>query len=511
MNRRGRVWPRLCALCCAAGLAFPAASTESPPLVIGSKRFTESYILAAALAQEAKKAGPVKERPGLGNTAIVLAALKAGSIDLYPEYLGTIELEILKEPRPAGSLDAVNRELAGMGLAAGIPFGFDNTYALAVTQATAQRYRLHVLSDLKSHPELRIGLSQEFLGRRDGWPGLAQRYQLPQQPSGLDHGLAYEALASGQIDVTDVYSTDAKIAKYGLVVLADDRHYFPDYQALVLYRADVPTRFPAQWRALQTLTGRIDNARMIALNAAVELSGDTFDEAARQLTAPGPRGDATPAREEARPNWLAETFGGDFRERLFEHVSLVVTAVLAGSVVGIPLGLVAAFTRWRTSVMVTVGLLQTVPALALLAFLIPVVGHIGTVPTLIALFVYSLLPIVRNTAAGVAEVRPGLVEAAHALGLSFGQTLWLVQLPLARRVILAGIKTAAVITVGTATIAAFVGAGGFGQRITVGLALNDNRLLLEGALPAALLAIAFELAFSLVDAFWDRRGGGERV
>jgi osmoprotectant transport system permease protein len=152
-----------------------------------------------------------------------------------------------------------------------------------------------------------------------------------------------------------------------------------------------------------------------------------------------------------------------------------------------------------------VAVLQTVPSLALLAFLIALLGSIGTLPALIALFLYALLPIVRNTHTGLGEVSVGLAQAARALGMSTGQTLRLVQLPLAAPVLMAGIKTAAVINVGTATLAAFVGAGGFGERIVAGLAVNDTATMVAGALPAAVLALLVQQAFEWAERRLRRR------
>jgi osmoprotectant transport system permease protein len=167
---------------------------------------------------------------------------------------------------------------------------------------------------------------------------------------------------------------------------------------------------------------------------------------------------------------------------------------------GVPLGVWAARSRAAAQpILALVGAIQTVPALALLAFLIPLLGMIGTVPALAALFLYSLLPIVRNTYGGLTDIAPHLRESAIALGLPPGARLRRIELPLASRAILAGIKTAAIINVGTATIAAFIGAGGYGERIVTGLALNDHAMLLAGAIPAALLALLVHGAFELLD------------
>jgi len=498
----------------AAGAAM-AATPDAGTLRIGSKRFTESYILGEILARTAAPQVAVEHRQGLGNTAIVLAALEQKNIDVYAEYLGTISSEILKHKTPI-PLEQVRRELAPLGLGVAVPLGFNNTYALAVRGDTKD---VRSLGDLAAHPELRLGLSHEFIGREDGWPGLARRYGLTQRPQGLDHGIAYEALAQRQVDVIDIYSTDAKISQYGLRVLADDQNYFPRYDAMLLYRLDVAQRFPHAWTALRQLQGKISERDMIAMNAEVEIKGRSFAEVARgwiqrQAGAPAPGNggekagtDNAGAADTGRDGLLAKLFDGNLGRLTRQHLVLVLFAVVLACIVGIPLGLLAAFRpRWRQPVLALAGVLQTVPSLALLAMLIPLLGRIGTVPALIALFVYALLPIVRNTCTGMLQIPRGLTLAALALGLRRRDRLLFVELPLALPVILAGIKTAAVMSVGTATIAAFIGAGGYGERITIGLALNDNDMLLAGAIPAAVLALLTQGVFELLEYGLARRG-----
>ncbi|HEX7635359.1 MAG TPA: glycine betaine ABC transporter substrate-binding protein [Noviherbaspirillum sp.] len=471
--------------------ALQGAALADNVLRVGSKRFTESYILAEIIGQTAAPYAAVQQRPGLGNTAIVFEAIKSGSIDVYPEYLGTIALEILKRPAPA-SLEEVNRALAPLGLGAAVPLGFNNTYALALRPGDGRQPQN--LSDLAHRPDLRLGLSHEFLGRADGWPGLARRYRLPQQPVGLDHGIAYEALAAGQVDVIDIYSTDAKIRQYGLRVLADDAGYFPRYDAVLLYRLDMVQRFPQAWQALQRLEGRISEADMIAMNAAAELEHKPFAAIAQEYLSHA-------QGKTAEPGGLrSKLFDANLWRLTREHVLLVLLSVACASALGVPLGVLAAcLPRLRQPVMAAVGVLQTVPSLALLAMLIPLLGTIGTLPALIALFLYALLPIVRNTSIGIEQVPSELRMAALALGLSARDRLLYIELPLALPVILAGMKTAAVMSVGTATIAAFIGAGGYGERIATGLALNDNDMLLAGAIPAALLALATQFLFEAIE------------
>ncbi len=468
-------------------------------LRIGSKRFTESYILGEIVTQSAAPYAKTVHRQGLGNTAIVFEALKSGSIDVYPEYTGTIALEILKH-QGAASLQDINRELAPLGLGAAVRFGFNNTYALALRDSVGAQRNLHDLSDLARQPDLRFGLSHEFLGRADGWPGLAHRYALPQQPVGLDHGIAYEALQRGQVDVIDIYSTDAKIRQYGLRVLADDAAYFPRYDAVLLYRLDVPRRFPQAWHALLGLAGRISEADMIAMNAAAEIDGKPFDAVAHAWLT------HAETRSAQRGGLLGRLFDGNLWRLTREHVLLVALSLACAIAIGVPLGVLAAYApRLKQGVMALVGLLQTVPSLALLAMLIPLLGTIGTLPALIALFLYALLPIVRNTCTGIEQVPAGLRMAALALGLTPRDRLLYIELPLALPVILAGVKTAAVMSVGTATIAAFIGAGGYGERIATGLALNDNDMLLAGAIPAAVLALLTQLAFEAIERVVQRR------
>jgi len=473
---------------------LPSAWGSEGELRVGSKRFTESYVLGEIAAQTARRAGAhTVHRPGMGNTAILVEALRNNSIDLYPEYTGTIAREILKVEGDLPLAD-MNARLAPMGLAAGIPLGFQNTYAIGVRREAAERLGLARLSDLARRPELRLGLSHEFLGRQDGWPGLAAKYSLVSlKPTALDHGLAYDALAAGKIDAIDIYSTDAKIERLGIRVLEDDRAFFPRYDALFLHRADLPAREPRAWAAVAALQGRIDAATMVRLNARAEIDGRDFATVATEFL-----GGASPG---SAPRTLASAlFAPDFGRLLAEHVALVLGSLAAAIVIGVPLGVVAARVRAVAQpVLLLTGVVQTIPSLALLAFLIPITGSIGVWPAMIALFLYALLPIVRNTHAGLVGVSGGLRQAASALGLTPRQSLRVVELPLALPTILAGVKTAAVINVGTATIAAFIGAGGFGERIAQGLALNDHRVLLAGAIPAAALALVFHVVFEAIE------------
>ena len=473
------------------------SAQAAPALQVGSKRFTESYLLGELVTQTLARDGIAAEhRQGLGNTAILAAALQQGQIDIYPEYTGTIVRELLKREAPADAqapLAQINAWLAPLGLKAGVPLGFNNSYALAMREADAARLGIATISELAAKaPALKPGLSHEFIARADGWPALQRAYGLKQQAgSGLDHGLAYQALANAQVDLIDVYTTDAQLARQPVRVLRDDRGFFPRYDAVLLMRAAVADK------PLQSLAGRLPQAAMIRLNAAAELEGKPFADVARGfLQAAAPAAPATPARQGVMARLLAP----DLARLLGQHLALVLGSLALAAMVAVPLGIAAhRLPRLAAPVMAGVGLLQTLPSLALLAFLIALVGRIGFAPALLALFVYALLPIVRNTHAGLQAVPAGLPEAAQALGLTRGQTLRAIELPLALPTLMAGVKTAAVTNVGTATVAAFVGAGGLGERIVAGLAVNDSALMLAGALPAAALAVVVQLVFDALE------------
>lgn len=490
-------------------LLTPAPVRPEPVVEIGSKRFTESYILGEILARSAGRAGEARarHRPGLGNTAIVFAALREGAIDLYPDYTGTVALELLGLAS-VPPLEELDRKLAPLGLGVAIPLGFSNAYALAMSRSRARQLGISRISDLARHPGLRYVFSHEFLTRKDGWPGVRTAYGLAaEQVAGLDHALAYAALSAGEADVTDAYTTDPRVDLHDLQLLEDDRGFFPAYEAIVLHRRDLRRRLPATWRALETLEGRITRTMMVAMNADAELRGADFGRIAQDFLAARYRGDAS-STEARRPGLGGRVFAPDFWRLTLEHLALVFGSLALAVTAGVPMGVLAhRRQRARAWIMGAAGVLQTVPALALLAFLVAALDRIGTLPAVAALLLYSLLPIVRNTEAGLSGVPPTLRQAAAALGLRPWHRLRLIELPLAGRTLVAGIKTAAVINVGTATIAAFIGAGGYGERIVAGLAVNDHELLLAGAIPAAALALLIQGIFDAAErrlAPWER-------
>jgi osmoprotectant transport system permease protein len=474
-----------------AALIVAAAGAASPPVRVGSKSFTESYVVGEIVASLAERIGeaPVERKLGLGGTGIAYGALMSGEVDIYLEYTGTISLAILKDASVT-TVDALRTRLRPLGLTISDPLGFANTYALAVGRDTASRLGLRTISDLARHQELTAGFDPGFLDRDDGWPGLRQHYGLRfADVRGMEHALSYQALAGGRVDVIDVFSTDGQLARLDLVVLEDDRHFFPDYAAVLLARASLPERLPRTWAALQQrLVGRVDGATMARLNAEVELDRRTFAQVAAAFLG----GQSTPP---------VRNLGGDVAKLTGEHMVLVGVSLVVAIVIGVPLGLLAArHARLGQVELAGVGVFQTIPALALLAFMIPLFG-IGKLPALVALSLYALLPIVRNTYAGLTSLDRGLVDMAAVMRLGPWQRWAWIELPLASVTILAGIKTAAVLTVGTATLAAFIGGGGYGTLIVTGLALNDVRMILAGAIPAALMALVIHVAFEALDRF----------
>jgi osmoprotectant transport system permease protein len=459
---------------------------------IGSKKFTESVILGEMLRLLAASAGldAVHYRE-FGGTRIVFNALEVGEVDAYPEYTGTIRQEILAKEKPPDD-EAMTRELRSRGVGISKSLGFSNTYALALTKKRASELGIAKISDLKRHPEVKLALTHEFLDRGDGWPSLVKRYDLPQRGVvGVDHDLAYPQLLAGEIDVIDVYSTDAMIHRSDLLVLEDDLNFFPRYDAVWLYGLKAVERQPKLLAAIHQLEGVVSEPAMRELNDLVESRQRTESQAAAEFLRAKLRVDV----EDQQQSWERMIF-----THLGEHLDLVRRSLLPAIVVGVALGIVCQ--RYRRSgrvVLATVGLLQTIPSLALLVLLLPLMAALGlpsigegSITAVIALFAYCLLPIVRNTFTGLEGIPRGTVESAMVLGLSRPAKLAQIELPMSLPTMLAGVRTAAVQNVGFATLGAIIGAGGLGQPILRGIRLNDVPLILAGAIPAALLALCLQ-------------------
>jgi|TARA_R100000501_G_scaffold13654_1_gene24864 osmoprotectant transport system permease protein len=474
---------------CLILLIMSAGQAARAEVKVASKAFTESVVLgeiarAAITARTGEAASHARE---LGGSRIVFDALLAGQVDVYPEYTGTLRFELLSGD---GTVDDVDLEaaLAERGLKM-TRIGFSNNYAIALMPDRAAEMDLQTIGDLRAHPGASLGVSNEFLDREDGWRALKAAYDLPQtNVRGMIHDLAYRALVSGQIDVIDAYTTDPQIAEYDLTLLADDRGHFPAYDAVFVYRADLPAEAQA---ALTALAGSLDEADMQRLNKRAQIDGESASALAAEFVSQQ-TGSTIEAQAEDGP-------ATRIWQRTKEHLGLVGIALVAAMIIAVPVGIAAArLPKFGNTILGAVGILQTIPSLALFVILIPLMG-IGTVPTIFALFLYSLLPIVRNVHAGLTGIAPGLLDSADALGLSRWARLRRVELPLAAPTIMAGVKTAAVIAVGLATLGAIIGAGGYGQPILTGIRLASTPLILEGAIPAAVLALLMQGLFDLAE------------
>ena len=466
-----------------------SAAIASDPVLIGSKKFTESYVLAEIAKRAIGKTGvSVEHRQGMGGTIILWQALRGDQISAYPEYTGTIAEEILKVA-PSTPANELREQLAKFGVGMSGELGFNNTYALVMRRDVAEQKQIRAIGDLRHHPELKIGLTHEFLDRRDGWKPLMDAYRLSgQNVVGIDHGLGYEALRNGSIDIKDAYSTDAKIGENQLVVLADDLQFFPQYKAVFLYRLGLAPNVIA---CLRTLENTLDEKRMIDLNGAAEKLKNYALAADLYFVGPDDAGSASTGESFAHKLWRWTS----------RHLQLAGFSLLLAIAVGVPLGIAASRGgALGHAILGFASVVQTIPSLALLALLvsIPFFG-ISARTAIAALFLYGLLPIVRNTATGLQDIPKPVRESAVALGLEPGARLWKIHLPMASRSILGGIKTSAVINIGTATLAALIGAGGLGEPILSGLNLNDHATILQGAIPAALLALLVQWSFDLLD------------
>lgn len=526
MIRRARTAAMAAALL--IGALAPPASTQpattpaaARPIVVGSKPFAEGYLLAEIFAQQLEGRGiPVTRRFGLGGTEIVFPALLKGDIDVYPEYTGTGLLVMLKVAPPKGSAavyDLVSREFAARHDVRWLaPLGFENTYAMSVRRSMAEQLGLRTLSDFaRVSDRMRAGFTADFIGLPDGLPALREAYGLRlREVNALAVAVKYRALVAESVDIIDAYSTDGLLGRFDVTVLEDDRGVFPPYDAAALVRGEVFRSRPEAVAALAELSGRIDVVRMRRLNERVEVGGESIGSVARDalrdlsLAGAGAPGAARDATASTAASSLVSYLWAErhaIGQRTLRHLFLVALSLALAIAIAVPIALALERVPWAETIIGGIGLLQTIPGIALLAFMLPVLG-IGVVPAVAALFLYSLYPIVRNTYTGVREADARAVEAATALGMTAGQVLRLVRLPLAAPVIMAGIRTAAVLNVGTATLAAFIGAGGLGDPIVAGLALGDTRMILSGAVPAAALALCVDRVLGGVAAIVAPRG-----
>lgn len=491
MSRCVLIWILVGLIWCSSPQFAVADEEDDVRIRIGSKKFTENVILGEIVCLLVQSAGlPSEHRRELGGTRVLWNALLKGDIDIYPEYTGTIRREILQKYDLQTDPDMLEK-LSEFGIVMSWPLGFNNTYAVGMKKRLAEEYTVTTISDLRKYPDFKFGFTNEFMDRADGWQGLRAHYNLPQTSvRGLDHDLAYRGIDSGAIQVIDMYSTDAEIEYYGLRALEDDLKYFPRYEAVLLYRADVIERRPRLVEQLELLSGRISESKMIAMNAQAKLKGIRE----KQIAA-----DFLHGMFGIQVDVSYDHFWQRLRKHTTDHLILVALSLSGAILMAIPLGILAVkISSCEKIILGVVGIIQTIPSLALLVFMIPLLG-IGGPPAVVALFLYSLLPIVRNTFTGIRDIPTSMIESACALGLPPATRLRLVELPLASSTILAGVKTSAVINIGTATLGALIGAGGYGQPILTGIRLDNIGMILEGAVPAALLALLIQGLFDLAE------------
>lgn len=480
-------------------LAFAPMSLQSDVLRVGSKKFTESVILGECMRLLIRDTGvDAAHYRELGGTQLVFEALTNGEIDAYPEYTGTIREEILGGQSLA-SLDEMRAILRDRGVEMSEPLGFNNTYVLAMMKPRATELGVDRISQLTKFPDIRFGFSNEFMNREDGWPNLRQRYDLSSRNAGgLDHDLAYRQLKLGAIDVIDAYSTDANIQVYDLALLEDDREFFPRYDAVLLYRSDLKSRYPQVVHSLLRLQGAIDESTMTQANAQVAVEGLTESRVAAEFVA---------KKFDVQSEVQEQSMFARILQRTAEHLDLVRRSLIPAILMAVPLGIIAVkLPRVGNVVLGVVSVVQTIPSLALLVVLMPLMAALGlasiglgSATAITALLLYSLLPIVRNTHSGLRSIAPQHQEAALGLGLPATYRMLNIELPLAASSILAGIKTAAVLNVGFATLGALIGAGGYGQPIITGIRLNNTSMILEGAVPAAAMALLVQFGFDLLE------------
>ena len=501
---RSKVWGTVNAWllmkCITMMLNLIPLTVDAQELKVGSKRFTESYVLGEIAKRLLEDAGfPVEHRQGMGGTIIVWRALTNGDISMYPDYTGTVQETILKSKTPLTS-EQMRSALAEHGIGMTEELGFNNTYAFAMRRETAESLNIRTISDLRRHPNLKLGFTHEFLNRKDGWEPLSTHYDLKMRPRGMEHALAYVALNSGDIDLMDAYSTDAKLGEYDLAILEDDLEFFPKYNAIFLYRLDTDSKAIA---AIGALGGTIDETRMIQFNVEAERTKDYTRAADFYFKEAEQGGDEAPT---AGATSKISHIISKIAPLTGQHLTLVAISMFLAVIIGIPLGIRASrpgpFSQF---ILGLAGIIQTIPSIVLLAVLIPILGT-NMRNAIVALFLYSLLPIVRNTTAGLQDISTPIRESAAALGLESRSQLTKVYLPMASRSILAGVKTSTIINIGTATLAGFIGAGGYGELIFSGINLNATDIILQGAVPAALLALLSQFLFDLLDRVVIPRG-----
>jgi osmoprotectant transport system permease protein len=488
-----------------AFLMAPMLSQAIEDLRVGSDLSTESNVLAEIIRQTALKAGEanVTHELGMGEVSETFTALRTGKVDLYPTSTEMIKSHLLGTASPPDP-DTLNRELEKLSLGMSVPLVKKRKYVLAMPESMAVALKIQTISEALGQPQLRFGLSPRFMKDEMGLKRLQQRAKKIIVAE-LDRYQLGDSLKKKSVDVIDLESTDPIIFKNALRVLQDDAKYFSGQQIVLLHRLDVARRFPKTWERLQLLDNSLTEKILLTLNGKVESgSKKTADAVEEFLSLRVPPVTATTpvqAREIESQNYQPAP-SANYRSNLLHttqrHLMLVLVALALSIVAGIPIGMLAyGWPRFGKFVHATMRLLDIVPFMALLAFCVVLIGTIGTLPALVALLLYGLIPVVTQTHLGLASIPKELRESALLQSLTGLTRFRLIDFPLAAPKILAGIRQCAVVNVGTVAIAALVGVGGYGDAIILGLSEENYGKILSGAIPAALLAIFLHFAFGL--------------
>lgn len=494
-------------------LVFCPIKGFSKDITVGSKAFTESMILSEMIAVllEEKYDLQVSRKLNLGGTNVVFNAITNGNIDIYPEYTGTAYLSILKQNKRLSALETYDfvqeRFSKNYNIMWSKPLGFNNTYTLAMRSDDSKFKNVSQISEIADlTPTLTLASPHEFLERNDGFPNFSKFYQLKFQDDkikAMNSGLTYSALLNNKVDLIVSYSTDGRIKAYDLKTLEDDKKFFPVYEAAFLIRKETLTNYPQVKEAFGLLEGSLSEKEMIKLNDISDRLKVSPKVIARNWLISQGFIDGELDLQKNKPQSFFQFLKSKKNYLLKitkEHLLLSFGSLFIAILFSVPFGILISKNATLKNVSFPViNTVQTIPSLALLGFLIPLLG-IGVVPAIVALVLYSILPIVRNTYTGISRVDKQYIEVSKGVGLTSWQILFYVEIPLALPTIIAGIRTSVVIVIGTATLSALIGAGGLGDPIFRGVSTLNHQLILLGAIPSALLAIFADRFINLIEA-----------
>lgn len=481
-------------------LLFFQFSFAKSPVTIGGKVFTEQSILVDLLAQllEDHQIAVIKKK-NLGGTLVAFEALKKNDLDIYVEYSGTSYHSIFKQKDILSQEETFNflkKEFSKNNIYSFPSLGFSNSYALV----SKINNPYNQISDLKiDSKKYSIAFEHELLTRPDGFPEFSKTYDLEfKKVSSMNVGLMYQAVHQGQVDFGIGYTTDGRNKAFEMKIIKDDLRFFPQYFASILVHEKALKAYPELKKILSGLNNKISAEEMTEMNYLVDVKKMSPLKVTRNFLQKKKLIKSSENNLDIMSeNYLIKNSALLF-SKLKEHLYICIYALLFTFFFGFIFGIAAYWNqRIKQFVFILVNIFQTVPSLALFGFLIPFLG-IGFKPSLIALVMYALLPLVHNVYTGLSEVDKDIIQSFKAIGMNRWQILTKIQIPMALPTLSAGLRTSTVIIIGTATIAAFIGAGGLGELIFQGISSMDHRLILLGAIPAALLAlIADFLIYSL--------------